>query len=66
MSLGSGAIFLINKEKSAFVLKVQQGLPEKVMGSVYHLELHDQALMQSLLEEGRSLKPAAYFPAFQG
>ena len=65
LSLGSGAIFLINKEKSAFVLKVQQGLSEKVMGSVYHLELHDQALMQSLLEEDRSLKPQRTFPPFK-
>lgn len=65
LSLGSGAIFLINKEKSAFVLKVQQGLSEKVMGSVYHLVLHDQALMQSLLEEDRSLQPQRTFPPFK-
>ena len=65
LSLGSGAIFLINKEKSAFVLKVQQGLSEKVMESVYHLVLHDQALMQSLLEEDRSLKPQRTFPPFK-
>jgi len=65
LNLGSGAIFLINKEKSAFVLKVRQGLPEKVMESVYHLVLHDQALMQSLLEEDRSLIPQRTFPPFK-
>jgi signal transduction histidine kinase len=65
LNLSSGAIFLINKEKSAFVLKVQQGLPEKVVGGVYHLVLHDQALMQSLLEEDRSLKPQRTFPVFK-
>ncbi len=65
LNLGSGAIFLINKEKSAFVLKAQQGLSERVMGSVYYLVLHDQALMQSLLEEDRSLKPQRTFPPFK-
>ena len=65
LNLDSGAIFLINKTKSAFILKVQQGLPEKVVGSVHHLVLHDQALMQSLLEEDRSLKPQRTFPPFK-
>lgn len=65
LNLSSGAIFLINKEKSAFILKVQHGLPEKVVGNVHHLVLHDQALMQSLLEVDRSLKPQRTFPPFK-
>ncbi|MGA2402278.1 MAG: PAS domain S-box protein [Syntrophobacteraceae bacterium] len=65
LNLSSGAIFLINKEKSAFTLKVQQGLPEKVVGNGCGLELYDQALMQSLLEEDRSLKPQRTFPPFK-
>lgn len=65
LNLCSGAIFLINAEKSAFVLKVQQGLSGKLAGSHYHTVLYDQALMQSLLKEDRSLQPQRTFPPFK-
>jgi signal transduction histidine kinase len=65
LNLGSGAVFLINQEKSAFVLKVHQGLPPKVVANHHRTKLYDQALMQSLLKEGRSLKPQRTFPPFK-
>lgn len=65
LNLSSGAIFLINREKSDFVLKVQQGLSEKLAGNHSHTMLYDQALMASLLKEDRSLQPQRTFPPFK-
>ncbi len=64
LNLGSGAIFLINEERSAFLLKAQKGLFQGLPGDPA-LRLYDQALMQSLLERNRFLKPQRTFPPFK-
>lgn len=64
LGLGSGAIFLIDEERSAFLLKAQKGLFQGLPGDPV-LMLYDQALMQSLLERNRFLKPQRTFPPFR-
>ncbi|MGC8492086.1 MAG: PAS domain S-box protein, partial [Syntrophobacteraceae bacterium] len=64
LSLGSGAVILIDEERSAFLLKAQKGLFQGLPGDPA-LTLYDQALMQSLLERNRFLKPQRTFPPFK-
>lgn len=62
LNLNCGGVFLIDREKSAFVLKVQQGLPEPAVGKACQTLLRDEALMRFLLSDDRSLKPQHTFP----
>jgi PAS domain S-box-containing protein len=65
LRLPSGGIFLIDHEKPAFLLRVQQGLFEDGMESSTRMYLHDEALMHSLLSEELYLTPEPTFPAFK-
>jgi len=64
LNLTAGGIFLIDHEKSTFVLRVQQGLFERMGTNTYQAHLHDQALMQSLLKKSLALEPKPSFPPF--
>ncbi|NIS69192.1 MAG: PAS domain S-box protein [Proteobacteria bacterium] len=63
LNLGSGGIFLIDHERSAFALRVKQGLPE--VNKPEQIRFHDSTLMRSLLDRNLSLKPEPIFPAFR-
>jgi PAS domain S-box-containing protein len=65
LELGAGAIFLIDHDKPGFVLKCRNGLPESLTGKSYQIQLHDKALMSSLLKEDLVLTPEPIFPAFK-
>jgi len=64
LNLTAGGIFLIDHEKSTFVLRVQQGLFERLGTERYQALFHDQALMQSLLKKSLALEPKPSFPPF--
>jgi len=65
LNLKSGGIFLIDCEKSSFVLRAKQGLPEYVAGDAIQVQFYDKLLMQSLLGKNLSLDPEPIFPAFR-
>jgi PAS domain S-box-containing protein len=64
LNLTSGAIFLIDHDKSTFSLRVEHGLSEWMSNCAYHVLLHDQGLMRSLLKTDLSLEPKPNFPPF--
>jgi len=64
LNLTSGGIFLIDHEKSAFSLRVQQGLFERMGTHTYQALWHDQVLMKSLLKKNLALEPKSSFPPF--
>ncbi len=61
----AGAIFLIDHDKAAFVMKSRQGLPQDVADNKFQIELHDQSLMKSLLQKDLILTPEPIFPPFK-
>ena len=65
LSLSSGGIFLIDHEKSAFSLRVQQGLNDNGENKTCKILLRDKPLMRSLLKKNLSLKPEPIFPPFK-
>ena len=64
LNLTAGGIFLIDHEKSTFVLRVQQGLFKRLGTETYQARFHDQTLMQSLLKKSLALEPRPSFPPF--
>jgi len=65
LELTAGAIFLIDHEKSAFALICRHGLPADIAGKTGQIELHDKALMDSLLKKDLVLTPEPIFPPFR-
>ncbi len=65
LNLSSGGIFLMDHEKSAFSLRVQQGLTESGGNKTCQILLRDKPLMRSLLKKDLSLKPEPIFPPFK-
>jgi PAS domain S-box-containing protein len=65
LGLTAGAIFLIDHDHSAFVLKSHHGFQKKVALDPGRIKLHDAALMKSLLEKDLVLTPEPIFPPFR-
>jgi PAS domain S-box-containing protein len=65
LGLKTGAIFLIDHDSAAFVMKSRQGLPLNAKAGSTRIELHDQSLMTSLLQEDLVLTPEPIFPPFK-
>ncbi len=65
LNLASGGIFLIDYNKSAFVLKAQQGLPGGATKTDSQIRLLDRTLMASLLQKELTLTPEPIFPPFR-
>lgn len=65
LNLTSGGIFLIDYDKSAFVLKAQQGFPRNATIKTNQIELSDESLMRSLLQKELLLTPEPIFPPFR-
>ena len=65
LGLKTGAIFLIDHDSAAFVMKSRQGLPLNAEARSTRIELHDQSLMTSLLQEDLVLTPEPIFPPFK-
>ena len=64
LSLASGGIFLIDHNKSGFLLHVQRGLFTNTINTPYELQFLDQALMKSLLKKDLVLEPKSNFLPF--
>lgn len=64
LGLKSGGIFLIDHAKRNFVLRVQEGLLQKLGSDTCHVLLYDVDLMRSLVK-GTFLKPQRTFPPFK-
>jgi PAS domain S-box-containing protein len=65
MNLTAGGIFLIDSDKSAFVLRAEHGLPENVRGQTNRIQLCDELLMRELLRKELYLVPEPIFPPFK-
>jgi len=65
LNLSAGGIFLIDHEKSVFLLRAQQGLPESPTDKASQIVLPDELLMNSLLKKDLSLVPEPIFPPFR-
>ena len=64
LNLTSGGIFLIDHDGATFLLRIQQGLFERMCTNTYQVRFHDQTLMQALLKKDLSLEPKPSFPPF--
>ena len=65
LGLKAGAIFLIDHESAAFVMKSRQGLPVDAHSKAGRFTLHDKSLMNSLLKKDLVLTPEPIFPPFK-
>ena len=65
LGLAAGAIFLIDHEQSAFVLRCMHGLPAQITEKANQIQLHDKALMRSLFKKNLVLTPEPIFPPFR-
>ncbi|NLI80598.1 MAG: PAS domain S-box protein [Deltaproteobacteria bacterium] len=65
LNLTMGCVFLVNQERSAFVLTVQQGFPKDLVKVGYDIRFHDEALMNSLLRKDLSIRYQRVFPPFK-
>ena len=65
LGLEAGAIFLIDHDNAAFVMKSRQGLPGSAEAKTFRIDLHDHSLMTSLLQEDLILTPEPIFPPFK-
>ena len=65
LNLSSGGIVLIDHERHAFSLRVQQGLIDGDKGDGFHITLQDRDLMLGLLREDLCLEPEPIFPPFR-
>ncbi len=64
LGLKAGAIFLIDHENAAFIMKSWQGFPTGAEANGFRIDLHDKSLMRSLLQEDLTLTPEPIFPSF--
>ena len=65
LGLKAGAIFLIDHDSAAFVMKSRQGLPAEAEANTFGIDLHDHSLMTSLLQKDLILTPEPIFPPFK-
>ncbi len=65
LGIEAGAIFLIDPEKRAIVLRVQENLLPPGGEGAAEIVLHDQDLMDGLVEGALSLPPEHSFPPFR-
>lgn len=65
LDITAGAIFLIDHDKCAFMLKSQHGLPGIITAKRSQIQLYDKALMKSLLKKDLVLTPEPIFPPFR-
>ncbi len=65
LGLTAGAIFLIDHEKSAFVLRSKHGLQANTTEKTNQIQLYDKALMRSLFKKDLVLTPEPIFPPFK-
>ena len=65
LNLTAGGIFLIDPEKSAFVLRAKHGLPGNAAGQINQIQLYDELLMRELLRKELLLVPEPIFPPFK-
>jgi PAS domain S-box-containing protein len=65
LGLNAGAIFLIDHDKTAFILKSTQGLPAHTPDKSDQIQLYDKALMRSLFKKDLVLTPEPIFPPFK-
>ena len=65
LGLAAGAIFLIDHDHAAYVMKKQYGLPAGIAETASQIRLHDESLMQSLLQKDLVLTPEPIFPPFK-
>ncbi len=64
LGLAAGAIFLIDHDHTAYVMKKGYGLPAGITETTSQIRLHDESLMQSLLQKDLVLTPEPIFPPF--
>ena len=64
LGLTAGAIFLIDHDQAAYVMKKWVGLPEGIDDATSDIRLHDESLMQALLKKDLTLNPEPIFPPF--
>ena len=65
LGLTAGAIFLIDHDKSAFVLRSKHGLQANTPDKTNQIQLYDKALMRSLFKKDLVLTPEPIFPPFK-
>lgn len=65
LGLAAGAIFLIDHDHTAYVMKKRYGLPAGITEATSQIRLHDESLMQSLLKKDLVLTPEPIFPPFK-
>ncbi len=65
LNLTAGGIFLIDPEKSAFVLRAKHSLPGNDAGQTNQIQLCDELLMRELLRKELLLVPEPIFPPFK-
>ena len=64
LNLSAGGIFLIDTNRSEFVLRAEKGFPEKSNESDFKIKLKDEVLMQALVRKDLKLEPEPIFPPF--
>jgi len=65
LGLAAGAIFLIDHDHTAYVMKKRYGLPADITETTSQIRLHDESLMNSLLQKDLVLTPEPIFPPFK-
>jgi len=65
LGLAAGAIFLIDHDHNAYVMKKRYGLPADITETTSQIRLHDESLMDSLLQKDLVLTPEPIFPPFK-
>ena len=65
LGLAAGAIFLIDHDRNAYVMKKRYGLPADITETTSQIRLHDESLMNSLLQKDLVLTPEPIFPPFK-
>lgn len=65
LGLAAGAIFLIDHDHTAYVMKKRYGLPADITETTSQIRLHDESLMNALLQKDLVLTPEPIFPPFK-
>ena len=65
LGLAAGAIFLIDHDHTAYVMKKRYGLPAGITETTSQIRLHDESLMNALLQKDLVLTPEPIFPPFK-
>ncbi|MBW2298364.1 MAG: PAS domain-containing protein, partial [Deltaproteobacteria bacterium] len=65
LDLSAGGIFLIDTNRSEFVLSAKKGFPENSNENTVKIKLQDEVLMQSLVRKDLELEPEPIFPPFR-